>query len=135
MYSSEILAEKIRLEAKKQKISQKDLLAKCELGVNTITKLSNGTDILVKNLVKIATELNCSIDYLIGREPSSLQKNTKLSSTDLEFFDKLHSLPEDSQDEIVHMVNYKYEQLQKKRKTLLSNSEMSTDDETHNMLA
>lgn len=135
MYSSENLANNIRALSKENKISQKDLLSKCNLGVNTITKLSNGTDILVKNLVKIADELNCSVDYLLGRSnfPDIQKKN--VSSGDLLFLKKLHSLPEDSQDEIIHMVNYKYEQYQKKRNRLSSTSGSATTDDTHDMLA
>lgn len=135
MYSSENLANNIRALSKENKISQKDLLSKCNLGVNTITKLSNGTDILVKNLVKIADELNCSVDYLLGRSnfPDIQKKN--VSSGDLLFLKKLHSLPEDSQDEIIHMVNYKYEQYQKKRSRLSSTSGSATTDDTHDMLA
>lgn len=135
MYSSENLANNIRALSKENKISQKDLLSKCNLGVNTITKLSNGTDILVKNLVKIADELDCSVDYLLGRSnfPDIQKKN--VSSGDLLFLKKLHSLPEDSQDEIIHMVNYKYEQYQKKRSRLSSTSGSATTDDTHDRLA
>lgn len=135
MYSSENLANNIRALSKEKKISQKDLLSKCNLGVNTITKLSNGTDILVKNLVKIADELDCSVDYLLGRSnfPDIQKKN--VSSGDLLFLKKLHSLPEDSQDEIIHMVNYKYEQYQKKRNRLSSTSGSTTTNDSQDMLA
>lgn len=132
MYSSEKLADNIRATAKKNKISQKDLLLKCDLGVNTITRLSNGTDILAKNLVKIADELNCSIDYLVGRSPLVNIQKSELSSEELLFIEKLRALPEDSQDEIIHMLNYKYEQYQKKRKMLSSTSGSSTTDD-HNI--
>ncbi len=135
MYSSEKLADNIRATAKKNKISQKDLLLKCDLGVNTITRLSNGTDILAKNLVKIADELNCSIDYLVGRSPLVNIQKSELSSEELLFIEKLRALPEDSQDEIIHMLNYKYEQYQKKRKMLSSTSGSSTTDDHNNMLA
>lgn len=43
------------------------MLAECELGKNTVTKMSNGTDILTKNFAKIADYLDCSVDYLLGR--------------------------------------------------------------------
>lgn len=131
MYHSEKLAENIRAELKKKRISQKELLETCELGVNTIAKLSNGTDIMVKNLVKIADALNCSIDFLLDRETDLSPKSNTITNSDIDFLHKLHSLAIDSQDEIVHMTNYKYEQLQKKRKetsspirpTLLSDSQ------------
>lgn len=134
MYNSKKLAENIRFELEKKNISQKEFLEKCELGVNTIRKLSNGTDIVVKNLVKIADALNCSTDSLLGRE-SSLPINTSSTTNNSLFLDRLYSLPTNDQEEIIHMINYKYEQYQKKRKNLLSNSEPDTDDGFHNMFA
>lgn len=46
----------------------------CELGVNTVTKMANGTDIFSQNLTKIADYLNVSVDYLLGRtdEPQAV---------------------------------------------------------------
>lgn len=64
MYNSKQLAENIRFELEKKNISQKDFLEKCELGVNTIRKLSTGTDIVVKSLVKIADSLNLSLIHI-----------------------------------------------------------------------
>lgn len=135
MYSPENLANNIRELAKKNKISQKDLLLKCDLGVNTITRLSNGTDILTKNLVKFADELNCSIDYLVGRSNQIKISQSNFSPDELLFIEKFRSISKESQDEITHILNYKYEQYQKKRKRLSSNSGAETDDGFHNMLA
>lgn len=132
MYNSKQLAENIRFELEKKNISQKDFLEKCELGVNTIRKLSNGTDIVVKSLVKIADTLSCSTDFLLGRESSSTIKK-KSKATDPLFLDKLYSLPADDQNEIAHMIDYKYEQYQKKKRQLSSSSELA--DEIHDMLA
>lgn len=134
MYNSKKLAENIRFELEKKNISQKDFLEKCELGVNTIRKLSSGTDIVVKNLVKIADALNCSTDFLLGRE-FSLPINANSTMTNSLFLDKLYSLPTDDQNEIIHMINYKYEQYQKKRKNLSSSSGSEDNGDVHNMLA
>ncbi|MCM1121800.1 MAG: helix-turn-helix domain-containing protein [Ruminococcus flavefaciens] len=86
-------------------------------------------------LIKIANYFNCSIDYLVGRSDCISIQKSELSSEELLFMKKLRTLPEDSQEEIVHMINYKYEQYQKKRNKLLSNSESITTDDFHNMLA
>jgi DNA-binding Xre family transcriptional regulator len=43
------------------------MLLNCELGKNTVAKMSNGTDILTQNFAKIADYLDCSVDYLLGR--------------------------------------------------------------------
>lgn len=134
MYNSERLAENIRSELKKRKLSQKELLEQCELGVNTITKLSNGTDILVKNLVKIADVLNCSTDYLLGRKSVLSTDLHNITNEDMALLGKIHSLPEDSLDEIMLLINHKYKQQQRKKKDASSNSEIK-NNESYNMLA
>ncbi len=70
MKNTQIVAERIKIQAKEKGISVKKLLEKCELGVNTVTKMSNGTDIVSQNLLKIADCLECSVDYLLGRTSS-----------------------------------------------------------------
>ena len=66
-YNSSDIAERIKLMVKEKGISVKDLLSNCDLGINTISKIANGKDILSKNLAKIADYLDCSVDYLLGR--------------------------------------------------------------------
>lgn len=39
----------------------------CKLGIDTISKMSKGTDILTLNFAKIADHLDGSVDYLLGR--------------------------------------------------------------------
>lgn len=67
LYNSSDIANRIKLQAKINNIKIKDLLTTCELGINTVSKMSNGTDIYSKNLAKIADSLECSVDYLLGR--------------------------------------------------------------------
>ena len=86
-------------------------------------------------LIKISNYFNCSIDYLVGKSNIINIQKSELSYEELQFIEKLRSLPEDSQDEILHMLNYKYEQYQKKRKRLSSTSGSTTTDDQNNMLA
>lgn len=67
MYNSQEIAKRIKQMAKSKKISLKTLLSECELGINTISQMSKGNDMLSKNLAKIADYLDCSVDYLLGR--------------------------------------------------------------------
>ena len=67
MYIAQTIAERIKQQAKKKNISINQLLLNCGLGKNTIAKMSNGTDILTQNFQKIAENLECSVDYLLGR--------------------------------------------------------------------
>lgn len=66
-YDSTEIADRIRHCAKLKHISTKKLLGSCDLGINTISKIANGSDINSKNLAKIADCLECSVDYLLGR--------------------------------------------------------------------
>lgn len=67
MYNSIEIAERIRKRTKEQGKSLGEMLLACELGINTISKMAKGTDILTKNFARIADYLDCSVDYLIGR--------------------------------------------------------------------
>lgn len=67
LYNSLDIAERIKKQAKAQRMTTKELLLSCKLGVNTISKIANGKDIYSKNLAKIADCLSCSVDYLLGR--------------------------------------------------------------------
>ena len=67
MYISQDIAQRIRERAKQQNVSIGEMLSSCELGINTISKMAKGTDILTKNFAKIADYLDCSVDYLLGR--------------------------------------------------------------------
>lgn len=67
MYNSQKIANRIKSRAKEKKISVSTVLATCELGKNTVSKIGQGTDILTLNFAKIADCLDCSVDYLLGR--------------------------------------------------------------------
>ena len=67
MYNSQEIATRIKSRTKQQGKSLGELLSACELGINTVSKISKGTDILTLNFAKIADDLDCSVDYLLGR--------------------------------------------------------------------
>lgn len=67
MYDSYEIAKRVKARAKQQGKPLGEMLADCKLGINTISKMSKGTDILTLNFAKIADYLDCSVDYLLGR--------------------------------------------------------------------
>ena len=80
-YISNDIANRIKERAKQQGISISILLSDCELGKNTIVKMSNGTDILTQNFAKIADRLDCSVDYLLGRTNNpEINKNEPIAA-------------------------------------------------------
>ena len=67
MYNSQNIAARIKSQAALKQKSMKDMLSDCELGINTVSKIAKGTDILSLNLARIADYLDVSVDYLLGR--------------------------------------------------------------------
>ena len=70
------VAERIKKTAALKGTSVSAMLRACNLGKNTIDKMSNGSDIVVSNLAKIADYLDCSVDYLLGRTDSPTAINS-----------------------------------------------------------
>lgn len=71
MYDSQQIANRIKEQAKEKGVSLKVMLTDCELGINTISQMAKGKDMLSKNLARIADYLGCSVDYLLGREAAA----------------------------------------------------------------
>ena len=67
MYNSAEIAERIKKTAKENKITIRELLNKCGLGINAISQLAKGQSISSITLARIADCLDCSVDYLLGR--------------------------------------------------------------------
>ncbi len=120
MYDAIEIATKINYVLKVKQLSQKEMLRKCNLNKNAIsTMLSRGAMPRADNLAQIADYLDCSMDYLMGRDNYSQQFSPLIH----ELISKYTALSKDSQDEIVHILNYKYDQQQLKRKEASSHLE------------
>ncbi len=85
MYNSHNLAIMIKSRAKEKNIAMKDLLIACSLGSNTMSALYHGKSIAFDSLAKIADELDCSVDYLLGRteNPEMYRQSLKHASVKL----------------------------------------------------
>lgn len=88
-----------------------------------------------ETLIKISKYFDCSIDYLLGISNVKHPSKSEISTEDLEILKKLHCLSKDSQEDIIHMINYKYEQYQKKKRHLSSDLGTIKDDDMYDMLA
>lgn len=102
-----------------------------ELGISSgiLTKWKAGTSYPNgDNLIKIAKYFNCSIDYLVGLVDNPNSHFNKVNTEDIEILEKLNSLPSDSREEIIHILEYKYNKLQGKKETILSHSSSNQSD-------
>lgn len=67
LYNSPNVANKIKECAKSKGIPLKSLLNNCNLGSNTFSHMLHGKSIAFDSLARIADQLDCSVDYLLGR--------------------------------------------------------------------
>lgn len=67
MYTSTILADRIKARAKEQHIQLKTIWKEIDITDNTLTNLRKGSMLGADTLALIADCLNCSVDYLLGR--------------------------------------------------------------------
>lgn len=78
MYNPQILNERIKICAANKNQNIKDILSSCNLNINTINQMTDKKGIASFSLAKIADELDCSVDYLLGRtdDPNSHKTHT-----------------------------------------------------------
>lgn len=81
MYNSNNIAEKIKALSELKGVSVKKLLIDTGLGKNTMSNFKTSMP-KADNLAKIADYLNCSVDYLLGRNISDNQSLLCYSDND-----------------------------------------------------
>lgn len=105
MYLSADVAERIKKIAITRNISLKEVLEKAGLNKNTLTNFKTSMP-KADNLAKIADVLDCSVDYLLGREqkkeaPSPIDMDKRKARL-IEIYD---SMPDDeSKDKLLQVV-------------------------------
>lgn len=67
MYNAQTTIERVQNAIKQKGDTQKRVLDKCGLSENTLKRMTDKTGMASFNLAKIADELDCSVDYLLGR--------------------------------------------------------------------
>lgn len=113
MYNSKEIAMRIKSRAKQLDKSLGEVLSTCGLGINTISKISKGADIHTLNFARIADCLDCSVDYLLGRDEmrdTTLGIDSHSAETDEEskLLSMYRSLPREQREDIFDIVFLKY---------------------------
>lgn len=67
MYTAEDLTQKIREAAEEKGINLKELAIRSGLSINALYQIRGKQGLSCFNLAKLADELECSTDYLLGR--------------------------------------------------------------------
>lgn len=108
MYSSYDVAQRINQSLKKKNLSQKDMLETCKLSKNAISSmLSRGSMLRADNLAKIADYLDCSVDFLLGRNKPTKEGTELLTESDQTLLDSFHLLEIKDQREIIAIISLK----------------------------
>lgn len=81
-YSSVEIANSINariddLKKENKNVTAKEMLKEIGIGSNTISNMKHGSMIAADSLAKIADYLNCSVDFLLGRDGGSKDETFK----------------------------------------------------------
>lgn len=99
MYDLQAIAIRIKQQAKAKKISMREMLSACNLGINAISEMAKGKAMSSLALAGIADYLDCSVDYLLGRSDAPVKTAPgtpgadEIDSVIIEMFSQLN--PED----------------------------------------
>lgn len=67
MYTAQNTINRVQELIRSKNLVQKSVLEKCGINENTLKKMTDNKGISSFYLAKISDELNCSVDYLLGR--------------------------------------------------------------------
>lgn len=116
MYEASIIAENIKKTAKASNIQLKDMLLDLSLNKNTLSNMYNGSMLKGDSLARIADYLDVSVDYLLGREPSSetkkdgsaeaLPSDTALTPSQKQLVEFAESLTEEEVKKVLSYIRF-----------------------------
>ena len=82
MFTSSQVAERIKKTAHDQGFLVKDILVTCQLNKNTLSSMKAGGYFpRMEGIVAIADQLDCSVDYLLGRTDDPILHQVDSSSS------------------------------------------------------
>lgn len=113
MYTAQELATRIRNKVKEKGIVQKEMLKSCDLNENSLNQMSDKKGISSFSLAKIADILECSVDYLLGRdEYASNRKSSpsELTENEQRMLDIFSELTQTQQGELIGRASIMSEQ-------------------------
>lgn len=68
MYNAQIVKDRINARAAALGVSVRSVLADCGLHPNTVNQMKDAKGLSCFSLATLADRLDCSVDYLLGRE-------------------------------------------------------------------
>lgn len=108
MYNSHNIATVIKQQAKSKNVVIKTMLQDLDLGSNTMSAMYHGKTIASDSLARIADYLNCSVDYLLGREGQqaekekpALTKESELDETEEKIMNRVKKMSEEQKSTLL----------------------------------
>lgn len=85
MYTAKTTVDRIQEMLKSKKLVQKSILKKCGISENILNQMTDNKGISSFYLAKISDELDCSVDYLLGRteNPQSHKISNSVTTGDI----------------------------------------------------
>ena len=84
MYTAQLTIERIQSLIKEKGLTQKQVLLECGINENTLKRMTDNKGISSFYLAKIADKLECSVDYLLGRDMYTNEKSSPSELTENE---------------------------------------------------
>lgn len=112
---------RIKQRRKELNLTQSDIKGITGISTGNLSEYENGSKLpSALTIVTLSKVLNCSTDWIL--KGFSLNRDI-LSPEEQCNLDKFRALPKDGQEEIIHMLNYKYDRLKNNQKEISSLSE------------
>jgi len=116
-----MIGQRIKERRKELKITQTQVQEQTSISSGNLSCIENGKYLpSAIALIELSNILNCSVDWILTGK-SSISNNEVISDieetkSEKQLLDQFRSLPEDDQEEILMMVQLKYNRIQKARK-------------------
>ena len=118
----------VRIKERRKALKLSGAQIKQQTGISTgnLSDIENGKSLpSAIALIELSKALNCSTDYILFgiSRSSELPEFSELRENDSQLLKQFHSLPEDDQEEILMMIQLKYNRVKKSESNLSSSPE------------
>ena len=112
MYTAQLTIERIQSLIKEKGLTQKQVLLECGINENTLKRMTDNKGISSFYLAKIADKLECSVDYLLGRDMYTNEKSSpsELTENEQRMLDIFSELTQTQQGELIGRASIMSEQ-------------------------
>ena len=112
MYTAQLTIERIQSLIKEKGLTQKQVLLECGINENTLKRMTDNKGISSFYLAKIADKLECSVDYLLGRDIYTNEKSSpsELTENEQRMLDIFSELTQTQQGELIGRASIMSEQ-------------------------